>query len=259
MNNGVASNMEIYIKQLLILLLMMVSWAMQGQHINSTKELIQHMMKVNKNDAVKSYTFVQKTIRYKDGEGPTKNIWYEAIQYPTSFRIDFGPKEDGKAVIYRNDSVYVIQDHKILRREQEYQDFLLVEGGMYQYKSYKKVLERLKEFGYDISKFHVNTYQGYDVYVFGADKGDLTSKQMWIDKDYLFIHRKFTKLKNGKLLEVQYDDFKKVEGRWIETKVLIFIDGKLFQEEYYTDIDMSANLPKGVFEPNNWKTYWYEK
>lgn len=229
--------------------------------ITSTQMLIEEMMEKQEGEWFDDYTFIQKTIKYdRDGNVRGEEIWYEAIKYPDQFRIDYGDPSLGNSVIYRSDSAYTFKDSLLTDKRKEYQEFLLMEGGLYQLPSSIHVLARLIEFGYDIEKFHETEYQGKKTYVFGADSDDLKSKQMWIDAENLYIVRKLSPFREKYTLETRYDDFKKYGPAWIENKVSFYIDGNLVQDEYYSEVDITVDLDPKLFDPANaYEWHWYEK
>src|SRR5258708_21375654 len=53
-------------------------------------------------------TFVQKTT-YPDGHIET---WYESLRIPGSLRIDIAPLDSGKAILFRNDSIWIMKGGK---------------------------------------------------------------------------------------------------------------------------------------------------
>src|ERR1700758_3214181 len=60
--------------------------------------------------------FEQKTFRY-DTNGALKDTsrWFEWINYPDKFRIDFGKKFGGNYVIFKNDSSFNYRNNKLVK------------------------------------------------------------------------------------------------------------------------------------------------
>lgn len=223
----------------------------------SVTQLIQYWKSTEDANRLEAFTFVQETIRFREGESPDTSTWYEAIQYPNNFRIDFGEKDNQNSNLYRNDSIYVVRDGKTVHQGAQIQEFMILEGALYTL-PVDSTLAKLKAVGIDIQLFDTTTYQNRLTYIVGAKKGDLTRSQIWLDAERRYAVRRFSKTKQGGLMEVKYDDFKNIDGHWVESWLEFYVDGTLVQTERYYDIDVKPKLSDGVFEPKGfWKKYWY--
>jgi len=227
----------------------------QMHQINSTEELFTYWKKQYSNEALKSFTFTQKTIRFKDGKPQDTSIWYEAIQYPDLFRIDFGSKEKANINLCRNDSLYALRDGEIVFAGEEIQEFL-IEGGLY-FLQIEESLRKLKARGIDVSKFHETKYEGRPTYVIGTAKKDRSAPQIWFDKERRYVVWRLSKLKKGSIMEVRYDDFKKINGYWIESTVDFLIDGEMVQKEKYKNIDTNPELVPEIFKRTSFMDYYW--
>ncbi|MEM7299328.1 MAG: hypothetical protein AAF391_13805, partial [Bacteroidota bacterium] len=81
-----------------------------------TENLIRYWKDRYQEGRLMAFTFVQETIRFRDGEVRDTATWYEAVQYPNFFRIDLGEKDLKNRNLYRNDSVYVIREGELVRQ-----------------------------------------------------------------------------------------------------------------------------------------------
>lgn len=142
-----------------------------------------------KEEPLEQFTFSQNTIRYRNDEQVDTSIWYEAIQYPDKFRIDFGDPEEGNAVIYRNDSAYIFRNHELQTSRLEPMPLLFLEGGM-EFLPFEKVLPRLFALGLDTTEFRKTNWEGAEYYVIGAKEGDMEARQVWVDAEKLFPIRR---------------------------------------------------------------------
>lgn len=226
---------------------------------SSARELIKHIKSTGSKGHLKAFTFIQETIRFdENGTAQDTSTWYEAIRYPKDFRIDFGNTENGNANINRNDSIYVYRGHKLVHSGPEIQEFLILEGGLFYY-SVEETLQRLTGLGIDTSLFHKSEYKGKPVYIIGANSMDPSKPQIWLDAEKLHVVRRFSRGKQGELYEVKYDDFKNIEGNWLETWIEFHVDGKLIQTERYNSIDVDPNLEDRVFDPEVFGSYYWFK
>ena len=111
----------------------------------------------------------------------------------------------------------------------------------------------------DLSRIREDTWQGAKVWVVGAAKGDTTSNQFWIEKDRLLFVRLIESRKSIKnpdapprLLDVTFEGYQPLGKGWIETEVVIKVDGKEVQRERYADIKADVELPPDLYDT---KTY----
>lgn len=244
-------------KRFLIALFLIGACQLSIAQITSTGQLLDAMQVKNRKDWFKEFTFTQETIRYDQNSAARDTaIWHEAVSYPDFFRIDYNEK--GRFTIFKNDSAYRYQGYVFQSKRIEPQEFLLFKGGMY-FISPAKVMEKLKAYGYDTTIFREDRINGHKAYVVGAKKGDLLTKQFWVDADHFYTLRRISKAGQGRALDVQYSDHKKVKGGWVEQTVTFYIDERLLQIERYLDIDASNPLSPSIFNPKNPEKYWYKK
>lgn len=99
-------------------------------------------------------------------------------------------------------------------------------------------------------------------YVLGADKGDVRSPQLWVDKKRLVFVRliQLTGKEKKNVSETQFNKYVKAGGGWVAAEVLFFVDGKHTTSEEYTRIKADANLSTDLWDPEKWmsvdKDYW---
>ena len=73
------------------------------------EELIREMHQRYAGKWYSTLTFIQKTTQASG----TVETWYEALHLPGFLRIDIAPLDSGKAIIFRNDSIYQLNQGKI--------------------------------------------------------------------------------------------------------------------------------------------------
>jgi hypothetical protein len=224
----------------------------------TTSNCIAYLQDIHADNFLPSFTFVQETYRYREGGLVDTSIWYEAIQYPDKFRIDFGEPSEGNAVLYRSDSLYVFRNGEIKRAERQPQEFLLLEGGLHFY-SLDSVLRRLGVFGIDTSVFNQAIFRGRPVYIIGAAPDQLDCPQVWLDAERHYIVRRITEQNDGNMYDVVYSKHREMGGHWIEGWVdFKTIDGKLIQAEKYQDITLEKSVPERFFSPEHvGKAHWH--
>jgi outer membrane lipoprotein-sorting protein len=195
-------------------------------------------------------TFDQTTEIYRDSTRKVQE-WHEYILYPDKLRIDIEPMDSGKAAIYRNDSTYSIQKGEIRSALPNENDFIFLLGGMYFY-PLEKTIERLKNSGYDLSRFGEDTLDGKPIYIIGAaDRHEHTS-QLWIDQRNLYLVRMIKYSAKNKL-DATFENYIKIGDGATETKVTFYLNDKLRQVETYHHCQTAPDLDNSIFDPFHYK------
>lgn len=232
-------------KKLPVLLIIFCLFSFSGG--KNAEDVLKDMQKRYAGKWYKSFTFTQTTEQYRNDSLVKTSTWYEAIVFPEKFRIDFGDKKDGNAVIYLKDSVYSFRKGKLVRTGYNDNDLTFLLGGMYFY-PFETVKAKLIKQGYDLGKFHQTEYQGQPVYVIGADNAQEKVNQLWIDKKKLVV-LKFIKYQHGEKEEGIFKEHKQFGNAWSETAVDFYINDKLLQKEKYFDCKADVYVDTLIFDP----------
>jgi hypothetical protein len=197
----------------------------------------------------KTLTFVQKTT-LPDGRIET---WYEALELPGKLRIDIAPLDSGKTLLFRNDSLYVFEQ-RVLKSSQPFVHPLMVLGFDVYQAPVAETVRKLRDLNFDLSKLHQTTWQGRPTYVVGAEAGDTTSPQFWIDAERLYFVRSFEPSKKDPSVinETRFDKYMPLAGGWIEMEVLFLANGEQRVKEEYTDPKGNVKLDRALFDPTSW-------
>jgi hypothetical protein len=223
-----------------------------GSAMNSPKtgkDVIKIMHEKYAGKWYKTFSFNQTTEIYKNDSLIRSETWWEKIQFPKNFRIDFGNADSGKAVIFRNDSSYIFKNSKLIRANYYQNDLLFLLGGMYFY-PLDSAISKMKAFGFNLNKFHEDSWKGKAVYVIGANKNEDSVNQVWFEKENYNLVR-MIKFENKRKEETLLENQVKLEGGFSETLVKFYIDNKLIQVEKYHDLKSNIYIDPSVFEPAN--------
>ena len=108
----------------------------------------------------------------------------------------------------------------------------------------EETLGKLAGLGVDVARSHATTWQGRPVWVVGAEEGDMTTHQYWIDQERLVFVREL----NG-TNEVQFNRYEPIGGGWIAPEVVISRNGVRSVLEEYTEMKVGMSFEAGVFDP----------
>ena len=199
----------------------------------------------------RDFTFVQTISYYDDDENVThKETWYESIKMPGRLRIDVAPVEQGRIIMFNDDMIYRFRGGELQGSNPTVHPLLLMGFDIY-FLPAEEVLEKLEGLGVDLNTMHESTWQGRPVYVLGAEGGDETSHQFWIDQERLVFVRQI----NGES-ETRFNNYERMGGAWVSPEVVFMNGGKVTMlEEYYDmsierELDDSAFLPEGSVRPS---------
>ncbi len=205
----------------------------------------------------KTLCFTQNTYRPNDSLN-MHMTWYEAIEFPDKYRIDFNSISKGNAALFRNDSAFrfrkgILQDTRVDKN-----DLLLLLGGLY-FREKEDIIKRLSLLGYNLEFLSENTWRKRAVYVIGAAKGDTLNNQIWIDKQDLKVVRTISHLGPMEILEMRVDESLKTCQGYTDTRLSFYINGKLDQQEQYNDLQSGMKIDPAVFDPKRFGTVHWKK
>lgn len=223
--------------------------ALRAQALTSGDQVIRAMHDRYDGKWYKTLTFEQKTTRRTPADTMVIETWYETAAVPGRLRIDIAPRP-GTSYIYANDSIYVTRKDSVLRRLAGRNPLLILGFDVYGQPA-EKTIDVLHDEGFNLGPVHEDTWEGRAVYVVGAAKGDLHSKQFWVDKDRLLFVRLLEPARgdSARTDDTRFDDYRPLGGGWIAARVEFYSGGKLMQREEYSDIKADPAVPANTFTP----------
>jgi len=175
-------------------------------------------------------------------------------------RIDVGGPSDGNGYLIVDGTLTIFQGGKESGRRPLVNMLLVL--GFDVYRQAPEVTAKIaKAEGYDLTKFHEETWEGQPVYVVGAEKGNLKSKQFWVDKNRLLFLRLFepTQADPNKFQDIRFEDYREIAGGWVAARVEVHVDNKKVFSEEYSEILCNAKLDPGTFDPKQFNSTHWEK
>jgi outer membrane lipoprotein-sorting protein len=242
-----------------LLLLALLTPLAPGQNIRNGEDVLRAM-----HDRYPKWyqtiAFTQKSTTYKPDGTSTAETWYEASSIPGKLRIDIGPASDGNGYVLVDGKVSIIKDNKVVATRDSVNMLLVLGFDVYR-QDPEATIKVVKGEGYDLSKLREDTWEGKPVYVVGAEKGDLKSRQFWVEKDTLLFVRIIEPARGdpGKLNDIRFTRYEPLDGGWVATGVEVYSDGKKVFSEDYTDIRANLKLDPAVFDAQQFSTTHWEK
>lgn len=199
--------------------------------------------------------FDQKTTRRTAAGVDTVEEWHEAARAPADLRIDQGAFSDENGALMRSDSTYFIQHGKATKQQAGGNPILSFLFTVYLV-PVDETVATWRALGYDLSKVHDDRWDGRPVTVVGADPGDTTTSQLWIDKERLVAVRKLGPLAPGakKIWDLRFNKYQRAGGGWVSAECAFYTGGVRAQLEEYYNIKVDVSLDPDLFDPDRWAT-----
>ena len=230
----------------------------QAQTIHNGEDLLRAMHDRYKNSWYHTVTFTQKSTTYQADGTSSAETWYEAALLPGKLRIDVGPASDGKGYIYSDGKLTIVKDNKVVKSEKSI-NMLLVLGFDVYTQDPATTIQVVKAEGYALSKLREDVWDGKPVYVVGAEKGDLKSRQFWVEKESLLFVRDIEPARGDatKVDDIRFIHYQSLAGAWIAAGVEVYVEGKKVFSEDYSDIQANVKLVPGTFDGEKFaSTHW---
>jgi len=224
--------------------------------INSAAKLIRQMHDRYAGKWYKTLTFQQTNTFYTAGGKEEKSQWRQRLSVPGRLRIDFMPLSSKSGLLIQNNRVITFDNGKRVDSRRAIQPVLTLTGDVYAIPA-STTLRRLDSLGVDLDKFHEEKWEGKRVYVMGAEAGDLSSNQVWVEADRLLLVRFIQRDKRADrsvVTDTRVGDYRDVEGFPIPFEFTSYRDGKVFFKEQYENLKVNEPIPAEVFDATKWAT-----
>jgi hypothetical protein len=210
----------------------------------------------------KTLSFSQTTTITLPNGGTLVQQWLEAGKFPGRLRIDTDTA-GRSGVIYSGDSVYRFVNGKLAAATADRNELLILGFDVYTQPAARSI-EVLKSRGIDMSKVSRATWEGRPAFVVGAESGDSTSKQFWVDAERLLFLRLLETVTtaNGPIRrEYRFLKYVPHGNAWVSEEVVGLRDGKPSLHEVYANVQPDVALDDAMFDPRQYATLvpWYRR
>lgn len=220
------------------------------QEIRDGQALLTAMHERYKDTWYGSVVFKENAITLNpDGTSKTE-VWDEALELPGKLRINRGPSSEGNGFVFVAGTLTAFQKGKSTG-PRPYVHMLLVLGFDVYRQDPKTTIDQTKAQQFDLTQIHEEKWDGQDVYVVGAARGDLKSKQFWIEKKRLLFVRLVEPDEHDatNIHDTRFRDYRRLSTGWISARVEFYTDGKNTFNEDYFDIRANAKFDPALFDP----------
>ncbi|MCK4662288.1 MAG: hypothetical protein KAT68_05445 [Bacteroidales bacterium] len=219
--------------------------------MNNGEELIKKIHDTYNGKWFKKIAFEQNSYFYKNDSIYKKQIWYEMYQFPGKLAIKYDSISSSDGLLFANDTLSIFQAGEIISQKRKIHDLVVLSMDICS-QDVNKTISQLNELGYDLTKIHNDIWNGKEVYVVGAEKGDTMSRQFWIEKERLIFVRMLS-IENEQYKEIIFDNYTKFNDSWIEQTVIFKLNGKMTMKEEYFNIREPNSINQKNFNPKNFK------
>jgi hypothetical protein len=240
---------------------LLIPLALLGSHAapKSGEDLVRQMHDRYAGKWYRNLTFVQTTT-FPDRPPET---WYEAGTIPGKLRIDIAPLDSMKAFVYLGDSAIIFHGGKRVAAHQD-RNLLMTLGFDVYGQSPETTIGQLKAQSIDLNKIREDTWNGTKVWVVGADKGDTTTNQFWIEQKLLLFVRLIEAHESQKdpsgppnRLDITIENYQPLGKAWVAPRCVIKVNGKEVQREEYRDIRADVKLQSDLYDTETYhKATW---
>lgn len=225
--------------------------AQVNPQITDAESLVRRMQGRYADSWYSTLTFTQTTSRVLPNDSVSVETWREWAAIPGRLRIEMGPPEEGRTVIFNRDSTFVLQHGRVVRRLDRWNELMILGFDAYKQPP-EHTLTQLRRAGFDLSKFHVDSIDNVPVYVVGAERGDSLSKQFAVEANRLLFMRMAEGIPDqpGKVQYLWFRNYQPVGSAWLAPEVEVLVDGKRIFHESYADIRVDTPVDDSRFDPD---------
>jgi hypothetical protein len=190
--------------------------------------------------------------------GEPAQTWYEAATIPGKLRIDIAPLDSMSAILFIGDSTIVFKHGSRVNGRRD-RNLLMTLGFDVYRQPPETTVAQLAASGIDLAKVHEDRWGGAKVWVVGADRGDTTASQFWIEQERLLFvrlieaHPATDPSAAPDRLDITFENYQRLARAWVSPKVVIKLNGKEVQREEYRNIEADRPLPADLYDTRTYR------
>jgi len=209
--------------------------------------LLRRMNDAHRADWFTTLIFEQRTTW--PGTDRPEETWYETMVRPGRLRLDMerGGVMIGRS-IFRNDSIYQTMEGRPPVTRPLVHPLLVLLHDVH-VGPIDDIVRKVRALGFDLARTHEATWQGRAVRVVGAEAGDTTSRQFWVDAERLVVVRLIQPGPNGNTNDTQVGGFTAEGPALVERRIDFLSNGRPSLVEEYVWVKSGVAIGDDVFDP----------
>jgi sulfur carrier protein ThiS len=203
---------------------------------------------------LKTMSFLQNNTAYTTTGEERKSQWYEHLAIPGKLRIAFLPASSKSGLVQVDDKVASFDNGIRVDFRPSVNPLLLLTADVY-VAPVATIMHGLDSLHVDGEIVRNDQWQGEPVYVVGANAGDSTSNQYWVDRNNLRLVRFIQRQKAGErtiVSDIRVQGYKEIDGFDVPTEFLVLRNGRPVWREQYADVRINEDFPAGTFDQARW-------
>ena len=200
----------------------------------------------------RDFMLVQDVTYFRDGSEERTEQMAEYIALPGRVRAITGDIAEGNAEIYVDGAFHRFEDGRMTRRTPTVHGVLLLGFDVYA-QAPETSIAQLEELGVDLDRITEAPWQGRDGWLVGAEPGDTSAPQFWIEADRLLCGRVLSQRPSGSL-EVEMGGWEPLGDGWIATELVFKRNGVLALEEDYVEFRTLDAIDPALFDVTELQT-----
>jgi hypothetical protein len=197
-------------------------------------------------------SFLQNNTLYSAAGGEQKSQWLEHMSVPGKLRIDYLPLASHSGVLYEGGKVHVFDNGRRTQSQPGVNPLLVLGFDVYA-QPVEMTARTLDSLGFDLGMMYLGEWKGRRTIVIGAQVGDTTTNQFWVDAERLLFVRLIQRNAAKTVVsEQRFDRYTDFNGFPIAIEVLMLRNGRPYFKEEYADVRVNQPIPPEVFDPARW-------
>jgi hypothetical protein len=199
----------------------------------------------------RTLAFVQyNTATGADG-ATTHSVWREYLALPGRLRIE---PDSGPGRLFAHDSQFVVAGGGAPQATAFVHPLMVLGFDVY-FDPVARTVERLERLGFDLATVHDDTWDGRPVYVVGAKRGDVHTRQFWVDQERLVCVRMLEpgRRDTSSTSDIRFNKYRPLAGGWVAVEMAFLVNGQPRWLEEYRAVEGDLPLGDTLFDPTRGK------
>jgi hypothetical protein len=222
--------------------------------ISSGLDVLRRMREAHDDSIPNTIAFTQATTTYLVSGGQLQQRWRIIVAPPMRMRSDYLPLSTRSGSLQIGAQNYSFQNGRRTSMQSQVNATLLLGFGAFAQPP-ESTLRHLDSLGVKSSVIRRDTAGGRPVWIIGAEAGDLTSDQLWVDVERWVPVRLINRETRGTrttITDYRFSEYAEHGGIPIVTTLLIYRDQRLTVRYEHRDIRVNPAVSDAAFDPARW-------